>query len=161
MLLVVAHRSRLLAAISTSPAATLTLQAGVCFWPRPTVGTVIWLSAGRLAAAVLPTSGDTYATKKFDEPIAHMRAVLVREFQRRLRSQKPLDIVRPRPDAVDLRPGNTPEFGWRRTPVVVVGFALLIEATIASIPASDGCPNRPRRKVVKGIYKGLAAGFGA
>jgi hypothetical protein len=30
MLLVVAHRSRLLAAISTSPAATLTLQAGLC-----------------------------------------------------------------------------------------------------------------------------------
>ena len=30
MLLMVAHRSRLLAAISMSPAATLTLQAGLC-----------------------------------------------------------------------------------------------------------------------------------
>lgn len=30
MLLMVAHRPRLLAAISTSPAATLTLQAGLC-----------------------------------------------------------------------------------------------------------------------------------
>jgi hypothetical protein len=31
MLPVVAHRLRLLAAISTSPAATLTFQAGLCF----------------------------------------------------------------------------------------------------------------------------------
>lgn len=35
MLLVVAHRSRLLATISTSPAATLTLRAGLCFGRVP------------------------------------------------------------------------------------------------------------------------------
>ena len=58
MLLVVAHRLRLLAAISTSPAATLTLQAGLCLWLRPTVVTL----SGQLAPTTpslpsLPTSG--------------------------------------------------------------------------------------------------------
>jgi hypothetical protein len=52
MLRVVAHRSRLLAAISTSPAATLTLKAGFCFWPRPTVSTLGQVALGRSAAAV-------------------------------------------------------------------------------------------------------------
>ena len=84
MLLVVAHRLRLLAAISTSPAATLTLQAGLCLWLRPTVSTLWSARADHSTAAVFADQRSSETVEEFTELFAHFATVFITVFDKRL-----------------------------------------------------------------------------
>ena len=75
-----------------SPVATLTLQAGVCFWPRPTVSTLTGYAPATPPLPSLPTGG---IPEDFDlrELLLHARAVVVAELDSLFCVEQPLQVV--------------------------------------------------------------------
>src|SRR4029079_1603192 len=88
MLLVVAHRLRLLAAITTSPAATLPLQAGLCLGCVPQCAHRRSAPANRTAAAVTTDRRNFRSTQDVGDPSTHAGAMLVAELDQRLGAQQ-------------------------------------------------------------------------
>ena len=161
MLLVVAHRSRLLAAISTSPAATLTLRAGLCFWLRPTVSTLGGLVARRPAAAV---TADRRSSEKFElcKLGQHRRAMGVAELPQGFCVQHALQFFGASLDPHHLGEGNTPQLRRRRAEVEIELLAGRRQITaVAAKPAPGRRHCCPARQVLETHKKRLAAKLGS